>query len=512
MAAKTDVRLVRVDARMDVQTVIPWVSKLLKKPPTHSGGLKPGMEKSEIKNKVLKVKDELILRKDIDRCVIYPVSIPLKEKPFEYMILHPKQAILLSLFDGKTTLGDVIKKFCYLLNVDDKNIIEKGVINFIQRNIILFEEVKSTEKLVKSYSPFEFVIPEEKIDLDPTFVKIPINALLIPTLKCSQNCVYCYAYRDVKNINTLPIEKWLEIIEECKRLKFSGISISGGEPFSYPYIFELLKKIKECGFSIQIPTKKLLSYEELKKLKEIGYNFFQLSIDTLEPELLDRVVGVKGYHEKLPMFLKNVKELNFKLAIVCVVTSWNIKSIPHLIESLCKEEFVISIVCTQYGRSQFRHRDEFYPSEKEIEWLSEKIFFLREKYPNVRIVLSGDKEVSQLNNDEKMIRWKNRPKCSAAFFSFVVLPDGKVTICEELYYHPEFIIGDIIKEDILKMWHSPKAALLRRYKRENIKEDSPCKLCKEYEYCYWIKGKCWKRALIYYGRIDYPDPLCPFAP
>lgn len=62
----------------------------------------------------------------------------------------------------------------------------------------------------------------------------------------------------------------------------------------YFSIFSLLRKIKECGFEIQVPTKKLLNYRELKRLKDIGFNFFQLSIDTMDPSLLDKIVGIKG--------------------------------------------------------------------------------------------------------------------------------------------------------------------------------------------------------------------------
>ena len=35
---------------------------------------------------------------------------------------------------------------------------------------------------------------------------------------------------------------------------------------------------------------------------------------------------------------------------------------------------------------------------------------------------------------------------------FVILPDGRVTVCEERYDHPAFLIGDLRRESVEEMW------------------------------------------------------------
>ncbi len=49
----------------------------------------------------------------------------------------------------------------------------------------------------------------------------------------------------------------------------------------------------------------------------------------------------------------------------------------------------------------------------------------------------------------------HKPRCSANFYAFVILRDGKVTICEELYLHPKFIIGDLKKQSIMEVRQHP---------------------------------------------------------
>ena len=41
-----------------------------------------------------------------------------------------------------------------------------------------------------------------------------------------------------------------------------------------------------------------------------------------------------------------------------------------------------------------------------------------------------------------------------------VLPDGKVTLCEQLYWHPQFILGDLKEQTLAEIWQSPRAKAL----------------------------------------------------
>jgi hypothetical protein len=41
-------------------------------------------------------------------------------------------------------------------------------------------------------------------------------------------------------------------------------------------------------------------------------------------------------------------------------------------------------------------------------------------------------------------------------FAFCILPDGQVTICEEQYWQPNFIIENILTNTIDEIWQSKK--------------------------------------------------------
>jgi radical SAM protein with 4Fe4S-binding SPASM domain len=105
-------------------------------------------------------------------------------------------------------------------------------------------------------------------------------------------------------------------------------------------------------------------------------------------------------------------------------------------------------------------------------------------------------------------------KCSALNSHFFILPDGKATICEQLYWSPRFITGDVSVNSISEVWNSPASEKLMNLKRTAIQDSSPCKMCNLFEPCFNAGNRCWVDIVKVYGREnwDYPDPRCAFAP
>ncbi|MBI4647186.1 MAG: SPASM domain-containing protein [Bacteroidia bacterium] len=111
---------------------------------------------------------------------------------------------------------------------------------------------------------------------------------------------------------------------------------------------------------------------------------------------------------------------------------------------------------------------------------------------------------------EKEEKFRKRVSCTGNIENFYILPDGKVTICEELYWHPKFIIGDLMKDSILDVWNSEQAQNIYNLKQDTISPESACHDCAEFKSCRTFPGVCWKQILYAYGndKWDFPDPRC----
>lgn len=94
----------------------------------------------------------------------------------------------------------------------------------------------------------------------------------------------------------------------------------------------------------------------------------------------------------------------------------------------------------------------------------------------------------------------------------IVLPDGKVTVCDQLYWNEKFIIGDLAKSSIEEVWNSDRVREILDQKQSLVKEASACKQCDIFDSCFAYR--CWVDVIKAYGddNMDYPDPRCIKAP
>jgi len=234
-----------------------------------------------------------------------------------------------------------------------------------------------------------------------------------------------------------------------------------------------------------------------------------------------RMLGVSSdYTSRLVQTLKSLDEKGFEIFTNSQVTSINQDSISRLLDFLLTLKNIKRISVGAAGFSLYRGElkfKEYKAKLSAVEALKERMKDLMAKYGDtISINFAGYSERSgffEKAQEEKKKDFGDRARCSGNFYAFVILPDGKVTICEELYWHPRFIIGDLKKQSIIEVWNSPQALELYNLYREMLREESECKSCAEFNHCHKYKGVCWKEVLYAFGveNWDYPDPKCPLA-
>lgn len=268
------------------------------------------------------------------------------------------------------------------------------------------------------------------------------------------------------------------------------------------------------GLRANVPTKYPLSREQIKRLKASGVTSLQFSIDAITPSILDNVVGVEGYSSRIIETFKYLEEENLRVRINIVVTPFNINDVPNLITFLTSHKNVYRIHLSPYAKSRFRHNDKNSVLSAEYSELEAKVRLLLERRPDIRL-FPGELSPDFLNMplDLKRNLWLKRSLCTGGRWSFVLLPDGKATICEELYYHPNYLIGDLSTQSIMEMWDSPRALQVVLPRQKDFPAGT-CGSCAEFNICHQNLGRCARETIKAYGEKNhyYPDPRCPNAP
>ncbi|HEX3027067.1 MAG TPA: GTP 3',8-cyclase MoaA [Clostridia bacterium] len=143
------------------------------------------------------------------------------------------------------------------------------------------------------------------------------------TDRCDLRCKYCMPERGVRSLthrDILSYEEILRITERFARLGISRIKITGGEPLIRHNVVDLIQKIK----SIQGIEKVTLTtngtrlsnfIDQLSMIKVDGIN---LSLDTLNPELYEKITGRNAFQKVFDGFQKALEYPDIKLKINCV--------------------------------------------------------------------------------------------------------------------------------------------------------------------------------------------------
>ena len=89
-----------------------------------------------------------------------------------------------------------------------------------------------------------------------------------------------------------------------------------------------------------------------------------------------------------------------------------------------------------------------------------------------------------------------------------ILPDGNVTICEQLYWNSHFIIGDVQRTNLKDIWQSQEALYLCNLSRQDIGQHNKCQACTHFEECFRYGNRCWNNITKAYGKSNnVPVPV-----
>lgn len=158
------------------------------------------------------------------------------------------------------------------------------------------------------------------------------------TNKCNYNCVFCHNEGQEKVIpdKELDVEDYLFLFKMFKKTTgYSGVTISGGEPFTFRNIDNLLKVLFEEGAKITVVTNGALldrHFEALKYVKRINVSIH--SLDAKNYDAITQTTDKLGHvQDNLKYVAEHFKNLEIRLnATPCKNSGWMHNSLEGLIE------------------------------------------------------------------------------------------------------------------------------------------------------------------------------------
>lgn len=277
------------------------------------------------------------------------------------------------------------------------------------------------------------------------------------TYNCSEKCIHCYnigASRNDHETNlrsktaSLGINDYKRIVDELYDEGLTKVLLSGGDPFSYSGVWDIIDYLYEKDIAIDIFTNGLGIVGKEKRLAKYYPHRVCLSIYSGLDIDHDRITRVKGSLRRTISVLDNLSNLSIPMTIKCCVMKTNLKSY-YTVSDIGKQygipvQYELNVTDSIDGDKCVSKHLRLSPEQLEI--------VLRD--PNTVMYVGKDIE----SYGETKVNLE-RNACQAGYHTFCVTPDGNLIPC--CAFHLSFgnlqsqSVHDIISDnELLKWWQS----------------------------------------------------------
>ena len=117
------------------------------------------------------------------------------------------------------------------------------------------------------------------------------TAVLAITRQCAYECVYCYEHNNLGEEESVPIERWKEVVRDLQAQGISIITFSGGEPMlRFEGLMELVKAVDKNLSDIHVHTSgNGVTQENAMALKQAGVAAVAVGLDDVDPNRHDEI-------------------------------------------------------------------------------------------------------------------------------------------------------------------------------------------------------------------------------
>lgn len=211
------------------------------------------------------------------------------------------------------------------------------------------------------------------------------------TSKCNKNCKYCFKF----NKEDLSLEENKKILESLAKRKVKRIAWTGGEPYLYKDLKELLKLSKEKNIINHVNTNATLLNEENLKENIEYVDRLIISLDFIDDELNEKYDIGKDYFKHISSLLTKIKEIkpSIEIRINTVVFKESLNHLENLYNELLKYNIDYWKLIRFFPiRGKAIEENELGITDEEFKQVEE--MFVNRKQ-NFEIILNDEKELKE---------------------------------------------------------------------------------------------------------------------
>lgn len=293
------------------------------------------------------------------------------------------------------------------------------------------------------------------------------------TYNCSEKCIHCYNIGATRNddeishrdtIDNLSWDDYKKIIDDLHENGLVKVTLSGGDPFSNPFIWDIMDYLfeKSIVFDIYTNALALKSEEDALRLAQYYPRLVGISIYSSEASVHDYITRVPGSWERSVKVAQWLSDHAVPMNIKCCIMQPNLKTyrgVNKIAKNLgAVPQFEINVTDSVEGDRCVSRYLRLTAEQMEIVLRDDNIkLYVGPEAPNF-----GGQQKSMDNN-----------ACGAGEYSFCMSPTGELMPC--CAFH--FIIGNLKDSGIADLLFNEKHKQWLNSKLSDYEE------CGKYDYC-----------------------------
>ena len=350
-----------------------------------------------------------------------------------------------------------------------------------------FQRVREIEEFFISLKNAYLGVPQslEKVAFDFQFTKLPVLGEIALTYRCNNRCLFCYAGcggelsdSSEAELTTDELKKIITLFKEKAKIPF--FSFTGGEPLLREDLEELCSFALSIGLRINLITNgTLASPERSRSLKKAGLSTAQVSLESPEALLHDKLCGAPGAYQKTLQGIEALQDAGIQVQTNSTLTRINQDSLllmPAFIRQLGVKRFSMNLfIPTGSGKNA---HDLMVPYVQTGDWVDQVRKNAHRE--NLEFYWYSPTPLCIYN---PIARGMGNKACAACDGLLSVSPQGDVLPCSS-WKEP---VGNLLREEFSSIWFGKKAQWFKNkdYAPENCQKCSSFSACQAACPLYW---------------------------
>ena len=313
------------------------------------------------------------------------------------------------------------------------------------------------------------------------------------TNACNLHCKFCFNL-DREDAPWIPLNDIQLILKSAYQQNHRYVSITGGEPFLYKQIFDVLDYAHDLGYWISILSHGgLLDAARVERLKKYWRVRVRISLDGPDRQTHDQLRG-EGTFDNTMARLSMLTAKGINVGIGVTVSENNLNRVDDMLK-LCVEKGIAYIRCVPVAR--VKKGAAAHVTASLHEQLLELLVGFAIKNKNKVDMSQHEGEPTPASLDVLTTR-----RCMAGKHFFGITPDKKILPCPLIADHPDVPTVYFENESSFKILGQKMDSLF-----DDMKDQlgGICSTCEFREVCY---GGCLAEKISFERRLSDEQPVC----